>query len=610
MKRDRGSTTMEEGPSKRRKADEAGSVSDIDMVGEEDYVALDEEEREEEGLEEKAMSLWQTVKDAMKDERPLSLQFLKRPNPRIYPDYYAIIRNPIALEDIKKKIKTGQYTDLESVRKDFELCFNNAKDYNIQESLIYNDAKDLLKLANKTYRKLMPSEHRENGKPPSMKRLLNSRIQKLMKKTDENGRILSTIFLELPSKKMWPVYYKQIPEPRCLETIQKQVKRKEYKSVSDFARDVELVFSNAMAFNLEHTQIWEDASTLRDYFRQLMADLPPPYALPQYAHPPKIKIKMSAAQSAAHSPPKVEEPAPAPTPLPHISLRVPAPAKPAASNAPEAKAPSPKPPVAVTPVKAAPNPVQPASTLVVAALDSRTSQSRTPQPILQLHPTMSVYGNNTIPKSKQPSYMQPTPPPVPPAAAIAPSYIASFVSKSVPHPAPVLASPPPPSPVIPPIHQLRQISLKTEPRGRHLKLDHRDGVTSWAVPLERDEKRLLVQDIVFMAETVDSSGEEDEGEDDVEMDADTGPGPGPLKKRRGRPPKIAKVATVKSKTPSLKKKKPKKRGETLVKINGAVVKEDEVHSGNWNVELSLGSNVVELGEQGGLTWKVYAERVA
>jgi len=44
---------------------------------------------------------------------------------------------------------------------------------------------------------------------------------------------------------------------------QKHVKCKEYSSLSDFAEDVELVFSNAMSFNQEHTQIWEDALSLR-----------------------------------------------------------------------------------------------------------------------------------------------------------------------------------------------------------------------------------------------------------------------------------------------------------------------------------------------------------
>ncbi|KAJ3916976.1 RSC complex protein [Lentinula edodes] len=635
-KRDRAFAAMEEGSSKRRKAEEAGYGSDVDMEAAEQYDVADEEEREDETLEKKAMKLWQTVKDAMKDGRPLSLQFLKRPNPRVYADYYTLIRNPIALEDIKKKIKSGQYTDLESVRKDLELCFNNAKDYNLPESIIYTDAKDLLKLANKTYRKLMPSEHGENSKPPSMKRLLNSRIQKVMKKTDDNGRILSTMFLELPNKKLWPVYYKQIHEPRCLEAIQKQVKRKEYKSAAEFAADVELVFSNAMTFNMEHTQIWEDALTLRDFFRQLMADLPPPHALPQYTHPPphKIKIRMSAAQPSAPEPPIVEEPASSSTPHPPLALRVPT--KPAIS--PEMEAQFSKPPLPAAPPSiaqpAAKPPIVPPTTkppiaqpapkpfaahltakphpaIKATKSSSRTPQSRTPQPILQLHPTMSVYGNTTVTKAKYPSYMQPTPPPIPPAAAITPSYIASIVPK-VSTPAPVLATPPPPSPVIPSSHQIRHIMIRTKPRGRLLKLDHRDGVTSWAMPLERDEKSLSVGEIVFMAELGDSSGEEDEGDDDAaEMDVDSAPEP--LKKRRGRPPKVVKTAAVisKPKVPvSPKKKKPKKRGEMLIKINGTIVKEDEERSGNWDVELSVGSNVVEVGEQGGLIWKVYAQRIS
>ena len=49
----------------------------------------------------------------------------------------------------------------------------------------------------------------------------------------------------------------------CFALLQKKLKRKEYHKPIDFANDVELVFSNALEFNQEHTQIWEDATTLR-----------------------------------------------------------------------------------------------------------------------------------------------------------------------------------------------------------------------------------------------------------------------------------------------------------------------------------------------------------
>lgn len=45
--------------------------------------------------------------------------------------------------------------------------------------------------------------------------------------------------------------------------MQKRIKRHEYATSADFARDVELVFDNAIQFNADHTPIWEDAQQLR-----------------------------------------------------------------------------------------------------------------------------------------------------------------------------------------------------------------------------------------------------------------------------------------------------------------------------------------------------------
>lgn len=47
---------------------------------------------------------------------------------------------------------------------------------------------------------------------------------------------------------------------------QKHIKRKEYTAVQSFMDDVELMFENAMLFNEEHSQIWEDALTLKVSF--------------------------------------------------------------------------------------------------------------------------------------------------------------------------------------------------------------------------------------------------------------------------------------------------------------------------------------------------------
>lgn len=99
-------------------------------------------------------------------------------------------------------------------------------------------------------------------------------------KRSHSGRVMSTEFMHLPNKKQWAIYYKQIKTPQCVENIfvcgfflmsillnsiwfQRKIKRKDYRTSAAFASDVELVFSNAMAFNQVHSGIWEDALALR-----------------------------------------------------------------------------------------------------------------------------------------------------------------------------------------------------------------------------------------------------------------------------------------------------------------------------------------------------------
>lgn len=76
--------------------------------------------------------------------RSLSVDFNRKPPKRFYPDYYELIKHPIALDDIKKQLDAGSYSSLEAVKDDFELCFSNAKQYNQTESVIFQDAKELL----------------------------------------------------------------------------------------------------------------------------------------------------------------------------------------------------------------------------------------------------------------------------------------------------------------------------------------------------------------------------------------------------------------------------------------------------------------------------------
>ena len=60
-----------------------------------------------------------------------------------YPDYYIIITNPIAMENIQKKINRQDYQSLREFREDIRLLCNNARTYNEDKSQLYIDANDI-----------------------------------------------------------------------------------------------------------------------------------------------------------------------------------------------------------------------------------------------------------------------------------------------------------------------------------------------------------------------------------------------------------------------------------------------------------------------------------
>lgn len=60
-----------------------------------------------------------------------------------YPDYYIIITNPVSMDHIKKKINKEEYQSLKEFRDDVRLLCNNARTYNEDGSLLFQDANDI-----------------------------------------------------------------------------------------------------------------------------------------------------------------------------------------------------------------------------------------------------------------------------------------------------------------------------------------------------------------------------------------------------------------------------------------------------------------------------------
>ncbi|MCJ1391941.1 hypothetical protein MMC18_004808 [Xylographa bjoerkii] len=66
--------------------------------------------------------------------------FEKLPDKATMPEYFVEIREPIAIELIKRKQKRKKYQSVDHFMKDVDTMFNNAKSYNQDESQIYKDA--------------------------------------------------------------------------------------------------------------------------------------------------------------------------------------------------------------------------------------------------------------------------------------------------------------------------------------------------------------------------------------------------------------------------------------------------------------------------------------
>ncbi|KAG8911659.1 hypothetical protein FRC01_005596 [Tulasnella sp. 417] len=456
---------------------------------------------------EQGMKIWNAVKNA-KDPggRSLAIDFLELPSKKSWPDYYGIIQHPISLKEIKTKLDNGDYPTTRAVKVDFDLMWNNAKQYNVPGSGIWIDADTLHKLVQREFTAVTgepadmevdlpaPAEEKAESsiskapktRPPALGKLLKMRLQKLYKMTDDEGRELCGVFMDPPSRRAYPSYYTIIRKVMTFNMIEKKIDRKEYDSTQQFMNDVELIWSNAYTFNEEHSA---------DAFRTLVSDLPAPYTLPPFedskaaAPPTKIKLKVkdqrapstdsgapgatspTQEQAKAASPPQpVPTPTTAPTTLPIIV-----------------------PPQGTGTPGPAPSPALPTPPMALTAAST---------PVPTYPPAGTPYGNQMpaqypgypyYPNAYQQAFSPFQPPP--PAAQ-------TPATPQPPQPAPTIAAAQPTAPVAsskkpPQVKHIRGLTIKTVPAGRRMRFEDVEGLNlrMWSVRLGGGETSVELVDL-------------------------------------------------------------------------------------------------------------------
>ncbi len=118
-----------------------------------------------------------------------------------------------------------------------------------------------------------PDAHKKRGRPPKvhtpMEARINSILKGLRKFKNPGGELKILHFEKLPDKSVMPEYYQEIKNPMAMDLIKRKAKRKKYMSVDQAMKDLELMFENAKAYNLEDSQVYRDAVDLQREARSL-----------------------------------------------------------------------------------------------------------------------------------------------------------------------------------------------------------------------------------------------------------------------------------------------------------------------------------------------------
>ncbi|XP_050813660.1 protein polybromo-1 isoform X24 [Gopherus flavomarginatus] len=237
----------------------------------------------------------------------ISELFQKLPSKVQYPDYYAIIKEPIDLKTIAQRIQNGSYKSIHAMAKDIDLLAKNAKTYNEPGSQVFKDANAIKKIFNMKKAEIEHNELAKSSLRISNKRSVQgdrlSAITMALQygsESDEDaalaaaaryeegeseaesitsfmdtsnplyqlydtvrncrnnqGQLISEPFFHLPSKKKYPDYYQQIKMPVSLKQIRTKLKNHEYETLDHLECDLNLMFENAKRYNVPNSAIYK-----------------------------------------------------------------------------------------------------------------------------------------------------------------------------------------------------------------------------------------------------------------------------------------------------------------------------------------------------------------
>lgn len=94
---------------------------------------------------------------------------------------------------------------------------------------------------------------------PKLRGVCRNLLDLIRQFKDRQGQHPAEMFEQLPTQDELPDYYLTISEPRDLATVEGNLKDGDYSNPHHFVNDVCLVFQNALIYNDEESEIFQDA---------------------------------------------------------------------------------------------------------------------------------------------------------------------------------------------------------------------------------------------------------------------------------------------------------------------------------------------------------------
>ncbi|KAJ2040860.1 hypothetical protein H4S03_000768, partial [Coemansia sp. S3946] len=252
------------------------------------------------------------------------------------PDYPTIVKTPMDLSTIERKLKMRHYVDTQAFTDDMRLMINNCYMYNGRESVVGNMAANIEVMFDSQLKKMpagidtalaehnrrefesgsrtpgsvarpkrdahpppsrdMPNLQRKKSRTadPQMRFCLNI-TKEFMKKANFN---IAYPFLEPvdPVAMNCPDYFTIIKDPMDLTTIKTRLERDEYMSPLQFESDMRLMLRNCYAYNPPGHPVHEAGRALEAMFDSKWTELPSVRAS-------QSPLSYSGGAAIAHSPP-------------------------------------------------------------------------------------------------------------------------------------------------------------------------------------------------------------------------------------------------------------------------------------------------------------------